>query len=73
MLDFAYNCSVLFTLRTTIVLNSVVNLQITVTDVNDNPPVFSPPMFITSVLEIIPIGASIFEVGTIAIRENTLS
>ena len=51
-----------FSLLSTIVLSSVVNLQITVTDINDNPPEFSSLVFRTSVLEIVPIGASIIEV-----------
>ena len=44
------------------VLSSVVSVQITVSDINDNPPEFGQSFYSTSVSESLPTGASAFQV-----------
>ena len=54
------------------VLSSVVSVQITVSDVNDNPPEFAQSFYSTSVSESLPTGASAFQVHFIQSPFHTL-
>ena len=45
-----------------LVRSSEVRVQVTVTDVNDNRPVFTEDDYVQDVLELIPVGASVIQV-----------
>lgn len=53
------------------VLSSVVSIQITVSDINDNPPEFGQSFYSTSVSESLPTGASAFQVHFIQASFHT--
>lgn len=45
-----------------IVRSSEVKVQVTVTDINDNRPIFTEDEYVEHVVEFIPVGASVIQV-----------